>query len=452
MTLSMPLAAGKRFFSAFLLIAPLFFIPTLSRAQSAPIAVFTATLSASISPAQADMLDGAIAAAKKGGAALLILRLDTPGGGIEPMRRMVTSILGSPVPIVIWIAPSGARAASAGVFLVAAASVAAMAPDTTIGSASPVGPGGGDLGKTLHKKIKNDLESLVRGMALSHGRNAKWYQRFVANAENLTAAEAVRERVVDFIAVDQLDLLTQIGKRGIESGGKVLRFSPDAVVVTAYDPGWRYGVLTWLLDPQVAYILLLIGVAGLFFELTTPGAILPGVIGGLCILPALYALSILPTNVTGLLLLLFGGGLFLLELHVTSYGLLSVAGVAALFTGSMLLFRHNGHPGLPLSVIAPTVAGVSLILLLAGWIVAKAQRQKPRSGLEALVGQIATVRHFTGKTGKVFVNGEIWNATLDARCVDCRPQPGQSVHIVAAKGMTLVVSTEEVPPTFTENR
>lgn len=442
---SAPLAAVKRLFPSCLLAALLLFVPALSQAQKAPIDVVTATLDAAISPAQADMLDDAIAVAKKRGAALLVLRLNTPGGGIEPMRRMVTSILGSPVPIAIWIAPSGARAASGGVFLMAAATITAMAPATTIGSASPVGPGGGDLGKTLHKKIQNDLESLVRGMALSHGRNAKWYQRFVANAENLTAAEAVRERVVDFIAVDQQDLLTQIGKRGLESGGKVLRFSPDAVVVSPYEPGWRYGFLTWLLDPQVAYILLLIGVAGIFFELTTPGAILPGVVGGLCILPALYALSILPTNITGLLLLLFGGGLFLLELYVTSYGLLSVSGVAALFIGSMLLFRHDGQAGLPLSVIAPTVAGVSLILVLAGWIVAKAQRQKPRSGLEALVGENATVRHFEGDTGKVFVNGEIWNARLDAGCAACRLVPGQSVRIVAAQDMTLVVTAGDAP-------
>lgn len=434
-----PLAAASR------LAVFIFFciLPSYSFAASPSVTVLTTAIDTAISPATADMLADAIAAARQQGAAMLLIRLDTPGGGLEPMRRMVSAILASPVPVVLWVAPSGARAASAGVFLMAAAKINAMAPDTTIGSASPVGPGGGDLTSTMDKKVRNDLESLVRGMALSHGRNAARYQRFVANAENLTAAEAVRERVVDMIAVDQRDLLTQIGKRGLETGTGLLQFTPDTVAVTTFEPGWRYGLLTWLLDPRVAYVLLLVGVAGIFFELTTPGAILPGVVGGLCLLPALYALSILPTNAAGLLLLVFGGAMFLLELHVTSYGLLSLAGVAALFTGSLLLFRLDGQSGLPLVLVMPTVAGVSVILLLAAWILAKAQRQKPRSGLGALVGRTALVRHFEGTSGKVFVNGEIWNAVLDARCAASRLEPGENARIVAANGMTLVVCPDK---------
>lgn len=441
------LPAGNRFFPVLFLVSLLGFFPCGARAQQKPVLVLATNLEASISPAQADMLDDAIGKAGTMGAAFLLVRLNTPGGGIGPMRRMVASILASPVPVVLYVAPSGARAASAGVFLMAAARVGAMAPDTTIGSASPVGPGGGDLNGTLYRKIRNELTSLVRGMAHSHGRNADWYRRFVVGAANLTAAEAVRDRVVEYLATDREDLFTQLGKRGLPlPGGQVLHFAPADVVLTAYDPGWRYGFLTWLLDPQVAYILLLVGVAGIFFELITPGAILPGVIGGLCLLPALYALSILPVNAVGLLLLLFAGTLFLLELYVTSYGLLGLSGVAALFLGSVLLFRLDGHAGLPLSVITPTVAGVSLILLLAGWLLARAQRLKPRSGLDALVGQPATVRHFDGTAGKVFVRGEIWNAILDPGCGDCRPVPGQRVRIVAARDMTLVVTMDDGIP------
>ena len=436
------LAAASRL-AAFFLFCLLPVLPSFSLAAPQPVTVLATAIDTAISPATADMLDDAIASAALHGDAMLLVRLDTPGGGLEPMRRMVSAMLASPVPIVLWVAPSGARAASAGVFLMAAAQVNAMAPDTTIGSASPVGPGGGDLTSTMDKKIRNDLESLVRSMAFSHGRNAAWYQRFVSEAENLTAVEAVRDRVVDLIAVDQQDLLTQIGKRGLVSGNHVLRFTPERVTVRPFDPGWRYGVLSWLLDPRVAYVLLLVGVAGIFFELTTPGAILPGVIGGLCLLPALYALSILPTNAAGLLLLVFGGAMFLLELHVTSYGLLSLAGVAALVTGSLLLFHRGTQDALPLSLVMPTVAGVSLLLILAAWILARAQRLKPRTGVGALIGQTAVVRHFKGKEGKVFVNGELWNAVLDKRCTDCLPEPGENVQILAVEDMTLVVFPEQ---------
>lgn len=328
----------------------------------------------------------------------------------------------------------------------AAATVAAMAPQTTIGSASPVGPGGENLEKTIDKKIRNDLESLLRGLADAHGRNADWYRRSVASAANLTAAEAARERVVEYIAVNREDLLAQIGKRGLALGGEIRHFEVKDVVFKAYAPGWRYDLLSWLLDPQIAYILLLIGVAGVFFELTTPGVILPGVVGGLCLLLALYALSVLPTNAAGLLLLLFGGGLFLLELHFTSYGLLSVAGIAALFIGSLLLFRFEGHAGLPLRVILPTVGGVSMILILAVWLLAKAQRQKPRSGLDALIGQTAQVRHFSGGFGKVFVHGELWNAVADPSLTEgFTPATGETVVITAANGMTLSIAPRTQP-------
>lgn len=416
-------------------------------------------LAAAISPAQADMLDDALAFARHRNVEapglplaaeqridVVLLTLDTPGGSIEVMRRMVTSILNSPIPVVVYVWPSGARAASAGVFLTAAASVSAMAPQTTIGAASPIGPGGGDLSKTVDKKIRNDLESLVRGLADKYGRNVNWYKQAIDSAVSLTATEAAADRVVDYLAVDRTDLLVQIGKRGLPTAEGKLRFDGSQVRFVTYEPGVIYRLLSWIFDPQVAYILLLIGVAGVFFELTTPGAILPGVLGGLCLITSLYALSVLPTNAAGLLLLLLAGGLFLLELHVTSYGLLSIAAVIALFLGSMLLFRAEGQTSLPLSLILPTVGGVSAILLGAVWILARAQRQKPRSGMEALLGQTAQVRHFEGRVGKVFVRGEIWDARLIDPTDSVVLAPGQDVVIDGVESFTLLVSAAAKPP------
>lgn len=400
------------------------------------------SLDGAITPVAADFLDEGLLAATKQEASFLLVQLDTPGGSVEIMRRMVKSIRQSPVPVVVYVAPSGARAASAGVFLMAAAQVNAMAPQTTIGSASPVGLGGEDIGKTSSAKVQNDLTSLVRSLAEATGRDAAWYQRAVTEAANSTAAEAVSRRVVDYLAVDRTDLLEQIGKRGLASGEGVLHFTPSQVRIITQEPSWRHAFLSWLLNPQVAYILLLIGVAGVFFELSTPGVILPGVAGGLSLLLALYALSVLPTNAAGLLLLLFGGGLFLLEIHVTSYGLLSLSGLAALFFGSLLLFRGQGVDGLPLSLIAPTVIGVCVLLSLAVWLLAKAQRLRPRTGVSALVGKTAQVRHWSANAGKVFLHGEIWDAVLEPGAHAPTPQTGGTVRVVAVKDMLLIVAAD----------
>jgi membrane-bound serine protease (ClpP class) len=413
--------------------------PSLAASPADPVVVLEASLNGAISPSQADMLESALAKARESHAAMLLLTLDTPGGSIDVMRRMVKSMLNAPVPVVVYVAPAGARAASAGVFLVAASTLAAMAPQTSIGSASPIGPGGSDIKGDMNAKIKNDLESLLRGMATSHGRNVSWYVRFVSKAANINALEAARLGVVECIAVDRDDLMVQIGKRGIPTKNGPFRFDAARVRYETFDPGWRHGLLSWLLDPQIAYILLLVGMAGLFFELTTPGAILPGVLGSLSLLLALYALSVLPTNATGLLLLLLGGVFFLLEIYVTSYGLLGLSGLISLFLGSLLLFRGHGLGGLPLSLILPTVIGISLFLGVIAWMVAKAQLRRSPSGVNALVGELAVVRTWEGRQGKVFVRGEIWDATCQSERLI---EPGRQVRILAVEGLRLLVDAE----------
>lgn len=402
-----------------------------------PFLVLTASIQGAISPAQVEYLEDSLNRAESENAKMLLLRLDTPGGLVTSMREMVQLILNAKVPVAVWVGPSGAHAASAGVFLVAASAVAAMSPQSTIGAASPVDMGGKDVDSTMAAKIKNDILSLVRGVAEARGRNVDWYVKAVEEAASITATEAVMLGVVEFVANDPGDLLDQVSSKGLSWQGRSIRFASQSVRFVEYAPGWRHKLLSWLLDPQVAYLLLLGGMAGLFFELTTPGAIFPGVFGGLCLLLGLYALSILPTNVAGVLLILFGLVLFILELKIASYGMLSVAALVSLFVGSTILFREeSGMAGLPLSTIISGLAGFVLVFGLVAALVARAQLRKSPLGLAAMAGQVAEVRAWDAGKGQVFVQGETWSArTAD----DSSVRPGTLVRVISAKGLTLLV-------------
>ncbi|WP_029896421.1 NfeD family protein [Desulfohalovibrio reitneri] len=408
------------------------------KAGGEPFEVVSVRIEGGISPAQDGLLGQAIAAAAEREADMVLVELDTPGGTAKAMRDMVQRILGSPVPVAVWVGPSGSRAASAGVFLVAASSLAAMAPQTTIGAASPVPVGGGEMDETMARKVKNDILSFVRGVAESRGRNVEWYEKAVEEAVSITAEEAAMLKVIDMVADSPRDLLEQAAAKGVPFGGEMLRFDPESVRIIPLEPSFRYKALAWLLDPQIAYFLLLGGMAGLFFELSSPGAIFPGVLGGFCLLLALYALSILPTSAAGLALLVFGLVLFLLEVHVTSYGLLSVAGVAALLVGSIILFPEGsgGTPRLPLSTIAVTVGGLAVLLGLAVFLAAKAHMAAPSGGLEAMVGELGVVRFWREGAGQVSVRGELWSATTDSGQA---LEPGAVVEVAEASGLKLVV-------------
>lgn len=423
------------------LVLALFLVPVvttgIARAQTPPLRVLQVTVSGALTPVQAEMFDDSLTFARDKGMDALLVRLDTPGGGVDTMRRMMRSILGAPFPVIVYVTPPGAHAASAGVFVMAAATVNAMAPTTTMGSASPVGLGGSDLGKTMKRKITHDLQSQLRAVLALRGRNVTWYMQSVANAANLTAQEAVSQRVVDYLAVDQNDLWTQIGKRGLPVHGETRFFAPAAVQETIFEPTLRYRMFSWLLEPKIAYLLLVAGIIGLFFELVTPGALFPGVFGGLCLLVALYALSVLPTTATGILLLLLSGVLFVVELYVVSYGLLAVSGIICLGLGSLLLFDGAPMTGLSLQLILPTVLGLGLVVAAALRLLAKAQRLQPRTGLEAMVGEQAVVRHWQGQAGKVFVHGELWNATSqhgESFAID------QQVVVTGGADMQLIVA------------
>lgn len=418
--------------------------PALSADSPSSFTVLSAEITGAISPAQVEMLQDILRQAGDDHADMVLLRLDTPGGLVTSMREMVQLILNAPLPVAVWVGPPGARAASAGVFLVAASSVAAMSPQSTIGAASPVDMGGKDVDSTMAAKVKNDIISLVRGVAEARGRNVDWYVKSVEEAVSITATEAVLLKVVDILANDPADLMEQLAVKGLPWQGKTLRFSGRDVRFVEFSPGIRHELLTWLLDPQVAYLLLLGGMAGLFFELATPGAIFPGVFGGLCLLLGLYAMSVLPTNVAGILLILFGLVLFVLELKVASYGMLSIAALVSLFIGSTILFRTEaGVAGLPLSTIISGLAGFVLIFGAVAYLVTRAQLRKSPVGSEAMVGLVAEVRSWSRGKGTVFVNGETWNARGRS---DLPVAPGDQVRVSGLDGLTLHVEPMDTGP------
>ncbi|WP_244147425.1 NfeD family protein [Desulfovermiculus halophilus] len=418
------------------------FLPSPASAADAPqVSVLYARLDGTINPAKKDLLDRAIQTCTEDGHDLLLVGLDTPGGLGQSMREMVKTILNSPVPVAVWVGPKGARAASAGVFLVAASHVAGMSPQTSIGAASPVAMGGKELPETVAKKITNDFVSLIRGAAGAQDRNVDWYEKSVLESVSITANEAVMQQVVEFLALTPRDMLEQIGTRGISIQGRTVSFGPQDAQLTKFEPGFRTTFLSWLLHPQIAYFLLLGGIAGLFFELSNPGSIFPGVFGAVCLLLGLYALAVLPTNAAGILLIFLAMILFILELAVTSYGLLSVGAVVCLFIGSLILFNFEyGFEGLTLQVILPTVLAVSAFILLGLYLVTRAQVRPRQTGSQGMLGLSGQVTSWETEGGKARIRGEIWKVrTHDGSQLN----PGTQVRVTDVDGLTLTVREEQ---------
>jgi membrane-bound serine protease (ClpP class) len=423
------------------LTAFLFLIAAPVHAAPSDVSVLVLKIQGSINPAQEDVLQEAIEYGVKEQTDLLVIQLDTPGGLGETTRNMVKKILNAPLPVAIWVGPDGSRAASAGVFLVAASNVAGMSPHSNIGSARPVGMGGEDIPEAMAEKIVNDFLSLIRATAQSRNRNVEWYISAVTESANLTGTEAVMNRVIDFVASDLDDFVEQIGVRGLEWNNTVHHFTLDQASLIFFEPGLWYAILSWLLDPQIAYFLLMGGLAGLFFELTNPGAIFPGVFGGLCLLLGLYALSILPTNVAGLLLILFGLMLFALEVMITSFGLLSIAGAVAVFFGSVILFRFEyGVGSVPMTSIFVTTIALSAFTVLCVYLVAKAHRSRPVQGEHSLLGQKGVVRQWSATAGLVHVQGETWSAVSQHAL---NLNSGDRVYIQSVDGLVLTVHTQQ---------
>lgn len=389
----------------------------------------------SINPAAEDFLKQAIDLSAREHAELLVVLLDTPGGLMTSMRGMAQSILNSDVPVVVYVSPSGAQAASAGVFVTAAADIAAMAPGTNIGAAHPVTGGGGDIPSTMNEKVMNDMRAFARSIAQQRGRNADWLEDAIKSSVSATAEEAFRENVIDLIADSLPALISKLDGWQIQRRGQTVVIATRGLDQRKIDPGWQYSILRIISNPNLAYMLLMIGLAGLYFELSSPGAVLPGVIGGISLILALYALQTLPVNYAGFLIILLAVIFFILEIKIASYGMLSIAGVLCLVLGSLMLFRFPEQPmQLAWSVFIPTVVVISLFFIAVAALAFRAQTSSPQTGAEALIGLIAEVRTDIDPEGKVFVNGELWNAQAQEKIIT-----GERVEVVAVHNLKLQV-------------
>lgn len=344
----------------------------------------------------------------------LVIKLDTPGGLDTSMRDIVRGIISSDVPVIVFVAPSGARAASAGVFITMAAHVAAMAPGTNIGAAHPVSMGG-KMDKVMSDKATNDAAAYIRSIAHERGRNAEWAEEAVRKSVSITDTEALKQNVIDLIARDTGSLLSGVDGRTVKtaSGEKVLRTAHAKII--EHEMGIRDKILDLISNPNVAYILMLLGFYGLFFELTNPGAIFPGVVGGICLILGFYALQTLPVNYAGLLLIVLGIVLFVLEVKIISHGLLTIGGITSLVLGSLMLFESSApFYKLSLAIVLPAALVTALFFIFTFRLAYKAYRRKPVTGTEGLVGLEGVAKtDVTPDGGMVFVHGEIWSAYAD---------------------------------------
>ena len=370
--------------------------------------IYIIRIADAISPGTAEYIKSGIRKAEENGAACIIIELDTPGGLAESMRLIVQNILASRVPVVVFVSPGGARAASAGVMITMAADVAAMAPGTNIGAAHPVGAGGKDIDGAMSEKIINDMVAQAQSVAEKRGRNAEWVEDAIRESVSVTETEALKENIIDLIAKDTDDLIRQLNGREIKDRGKLELDEAHKVVL---EETLRTKILRTISNPNIAYILMMIGLAGLYFELSHPGAIFPGVIGGIALILAFFAMQTLPVNYAGMLLIMLAIIFFIMEMKITSYGLLSVAGIVSLFLGSLMLFEGD-TPDMKLSwqVLLPTIFVISGFFVAVASLVFRAQVSRPATGAGGLVGEIGIVKKALRPEGKVFVHGELWHA------------------------------------------
>jgi membrane-bound serine protease (ClpP class) len=394
--------------------------------------VYIIKVSGSINPAVADFLEKGIRKASADGVSCIIIEIDTPGGLAESMRKIVMAIFASKVPVISYVAPSGARAASAGVMITIAADIAAMAPGTNIGAAHPVGAGGRDIGGKMAEKVTNDMVAEVKSIAKKRKRNVEWAEKAVRESVSVTETEALKANVIDIVATDIDDLIRQINGRKIENKGVLKLDHPKKTLI---EESLRIKVLKTISDPNIAYILMMIGLVGLYFELSHPGAVLPGVVGGISIILAFFAFQTIPVNYAGFLLIILAIVFFILEMKIASYGLLSVAGITSLFLGSLMLFEDNGSEmGLSWKVLVPTIIVVSGFFVVVSGLVFKSHLAKPKTGAIGLVGEIGVVKEAILKEGRVLVHGEMWKAISKDPI-----EKGAKVRIVKVENLVLEV-------------
>lgn len=446
-------AAVIRLLTAWVALILLLFAVTSTRAQAAEVVVIT--LDGAISPASADYAVRGIRKASESGAALVVIRLDTPGGLDKSMRSIIKAILASRTPVATYVAPGGARAASAGTYILYASHIAAMAPATNLGAATPVaigiggdeggkpGPKGADKdkaapssGESMRSKAINDAAAYIRGLAEMRGRNAEWAERAVREAVSLSATEARKLKVIDVLARDVPDLLAQVHGRKVTAAGTERALSTADAALTEVEPDWRTQLLMVITDPSIAVILMMIGIYGLIFEFMNPGFMLPGIAGGICLLIGLYALQLLPINYAGIALILLGLAFIVAEAFVPSFGVLGLGGLAALAIGMVILIDPDTAPGLhiPLPFIAGFTVMMGVAVFATAWLALRARRQPVVSGREDMKGAEGVVLGDFEREGWARVKGEMWRVTSGVPL-----KAGERVRVVGMSGLTLTV-------------
>ncbi len=366
---------------------------------------------------------------------LIILMIDTPGGLDTSMRDIIKIIMNTEIPFVVYVYPPGSRAASAGAIITVAADIAAMSPSTNIGSASPVQMGGKDIEETMKKKIINDMVAFVKGIAREKGRNEKVIVKMVTESINLTAEEALKKNVIDLIASDLNDLLNKIDGKTIKKQGKKINISLKDKNIIKVEKNLKEKILTILTNPTVAYLLLMIGFYGIFFELYNPGSLIPGILGTISLLLALYSLNIIDVNWLGVLLIASGILFFILEVITPTFGALALSGVIAILFGSLILTDPDSPYGdISIKIIIPVVLFSSLFFLTVAYLGLRAQRKKTSTGVEGMIGTIGKAETDIDPEGKVFISGEIWNAYSDNPI-----KKGERVKVISVEGLRLKV-------------
>lgn len=411
--------------------------PDSSQPAAATTLVTYMKIVGAIGPVTTREIKNAISRSEQLNAEALVIELNTPGGQMESTWDIIQEILASNVPVIVYVYPSGGRAASAGVFIAYAAHIAAMAPQTNIGSAHPVGMGGAKIDSMMNEKITNDAVAKIKTLASKRKRNAEWAENAIRHSVSITEFEARNQNVIDYVASDLDDLLSKIDQDTVE-----LITGPDVIQSAGAKTeelsiGFASQILQLVSDPNIAYILMAIGMLGLYFEFANPGAVLPGVVGGISLILALFSFQALPIRTAGVLLIIMAMILFLLEVKITSHGILGGGGVLSLFFGSLMLVNDTEWPyrGISLSVIIPTVIVFTLFFFLAAWLAMRTHRRKVTTGMAGLKGEIGVVRTAVNSDGgAVFVHGEIWKA------VSVSPiEPNQHVRVIDVEGMVLKV-------------
>ncbi|HMS84045.1 MAG TPA: nodulation protein NfeD [Nitrospira sp.] len=395
-----------------------------------------------INPVSAEYLHDALAFTHSSGAQALILNLDTPGGLDTSMRLMIKDMTASTTPVIVFVAPSGGRAASAGVFITMAAHVAAMAPGTNIGAAHPVAMGGGEMDRTMKEKVENDAVAYIKSIADQRGRNVSWAEEAVRKSVSVTEQEALKLKIIDIVADNMPALLKQLNGRKVSLPNGSITLSTDAATLHEFPMGTRLELLKILSDPNIAYLLMSIGTIGIMAELYSPGAILPGIIGAISLILAFYSLQSLPVNYAGALLVILGVIFLLLEILITSYGVLALGGVAAMTLGGLLLIKSEA-PYLQVSVsfLLPTVLIFGGLIGFVAWTAFRSGRGKPVTGVEGMIGSIGIAKTDLNPRGQITLHGEIWDA------VSQHPiRQGETAEVVSVEGLTVTVASPHGQP------